>query len=139
MKYRNILLCLMVVPLIPAIAPAEDRTPGKGIKKIDTDGDGVITLAEAEEADAQKLIKHFDTIDGDGNGELTRYELRTHLKKRREAMDRDGNGAISYDEAAHAGAEKIVQHFDKLDINGDGEITRKEMRERKNKSPFVEQ
>lgn len=134
MKYRNLLPCLLAAVLIPAFADAKPKKPGKGFAKLDANGDEVITLDEAEAAGAEKFIEYFDQIDADGSGEVTKEELREHHKQRhaerkarREAMDVDGNGAISYDEAVDAGAEKLVEHFEKLDRDGNGEITREEM------------
>lgn len=137
MKYKNILLCLLAASLLPSLALAKK---GKGPKhdkafgKIDSNGDEIITLEEAESAGADKFVEHFNEIDADGSGEITKDELRVHHKQRmeerrakREAMDADSNGSISLDEATNAGADKLVENFDKIDANGDGEIDCEEM------------
>ena len=139
MKYKNRLLCLLAAITLPALAQARPHENGgergKGFDKLDTNGDQVITLEEAESAGAKRLVEHFAEIDADGSGEVTKEELRAHHEQRREehrakleAMDTDGNGAISLEEATAAGAEKLVEHFDRIDRNGDGELDRHEMR-----------
>lgn len=139
MKYKNRLLCLLAALIVPTLAVAKSDKggkKGKGFGKLDSNGDEVITLAEAEAAGAERFIENFSEIDADGSGEVTKDELRAHFQQRMSErktklkdMDADGNGAISYDEAANAGAEKLVEHFEKIDANGDGEITRDEMKE----------
>ncbi|PXA03347.1 hypothetical protein DDZ13_12490 [Coraliomargarita sinensis] len=138
MKYRKMILCLLTGSLLPFVAtakPDKAAKPGKGFGKLDSNGDQVITLDEAEAAGAKKFVESFARIDADNSGEVTKEELRQHHKQRmeerrakRKAMDEDGNGAISYDEASKAGAEKLVEHFDTIDSNNDGEIDRKEMK-----------
>lgn len=44
------------------------------------------------------------------------------------AADTDGDGALSLQEAQSAGLSRIVEHFDRLDTNKDGKITRDEIR-----------
>ena len=46
------------------------------IQAADSDGNGAISLTEANEAGLDKLIEHFDKIDTDGNGEVTKRELK---------------------------------------------------------------
>lgn len=111
------------------------RNPAQIIERLDADGNGTVSAAEAK----GPLAKRFDQVDADGDGEITTQELaqsqearngkvREGAQKLKDA-DTDGNGAISIDEAAEAGLERIVEHFDKIDNNGDGEISKEEMRE----------
>lgn len=139
MKIRNILLCLLAALILPSLALAKDdkgEKKGKGPGKLDTNGDQVITLEEAQAGGAEKLVENFSKIDADGNGELTRDELRNHAKKRMEERrekgqkaDTDGNGAISKAEAEAAGMKRLLEKFDEIDANGDGEVSREEMRD----------
>ena len=50
------------------------------------------------------------------------------MRERIKAADADGNGAISNNEANEAGLDKLIEHFDKIDSDGDGEITKKELK-----------
>lgn len=132
MKNKSTLPYLLAV-LLPCLALAAPDN-GKGPKSIDSNEDGVITRAEAENAGAKRLLKGFAEIDADGNGELTRTELKAHKQKRMQARgdkareaDTDGNGSLSSDEAATAGMQRLVDNFEKIDADGDGEVTREEM------------
>jgi Ca2+-binding EF-hand superfamily protein len=44
------------------------------------------------------------------------------------AADKDGDGALTREEAANAGMRRIVENFDRLDANRDGKVTREEVR-----------
>ncbi|WP_225984574.1 EF-hand domain-containing protein [Noviherbaspirillum aerium] len=44
------------------------------------------------------------------------------------AADKDGDGALSRAEAENANMDRVVTHFDKLDLNGDGKLTAEEVR-----------
>ena len=50
------------------------------------------------------------------------------MRERIKAADADANGTISNNEANQAGLDKLVEHFDKIDSDGDGEITKQELR-----------
>jgi len=141
MKYQKLLLGLLAAALLPSLALAKPSgaTPGKkgqAFSKLDSNGDQIVTLQEAEAAGAKRLIENFNAVDSDGSGGLTQTEMRDRAKQqmqerqaRRAAMDADGNGLISKDEAANAGAKKLVEHFDTVDGNGDGELGQTEMKE----------
>ena len=102
--------------------------------RLDANASGGISVDEAE----GPLEGHFDQIDTDGNGEITGYELKASRAKRFErgikmrerikASDADGNGTISSNEANEAGLDKLIEHFDKIDSDGDGEITKQELK-----------
>jgi Ca2+-binding EF-hand superfamily protein len=47
----------------------------------DTNRDGMLSAAEAE-AKCSRLSRHFDAIDNDGNGQITRAELQAHHEAR---------------------------------------------------------
>ena len=102
--------------------------------RLDADASGGISVDEAE----GPLEGHFDQIDADGSGEITGAELKASRAKRFErgmemrdrikTADADGNGAISNNEANEAGLDKLIEHFDKIDSDGDGEITKQELK-----------
>ncbi|MGB6056563.1 MAG: EF-hand domain-containing protein, partial [Burkholderiaceae bacterium] len=113
------------------------------LKAADTDGDGAISKAEAQAAGLDGLVKNFDQIDTNHDGKIDRNEMRAQAKARHHAMrakmaakfdarfkaaDTDGDGALSKAEAQAAGMQKIVAHFDQLDANHDGKLTREELR-----------
>jgi Ca2+-binding EF-hand superfamily protein len=62
-------------------------------------------------------------------GEASRPQY--HLSKFDEqfrAADKDGDGALTRQEAENAGLRRIVENFDRIDVNKDGKATRAEMR-----------
>ena len=102
--------------------------------RLDANASGGISVDEAE----GPLEGHFDQIDTDRNGEITSTELKASRAKRFErgiemrerikAADVDGNGTISNNEANEAGLDKLIENFDKIDSDGDGEITKQELK-----------
>ena len=110
------------------------------LKQADTDGNGMISR---EEAKALPMIsKHFDDIDTNKDNQLSPDELRAfhqkmraeHEGKRAERMaehwkklDTDGDGKVSLAEAK-ANAPRLAEHFSAIDTNGDGFITPEEMK-----------
>lgn len=147
MNAQSLLLYTLFAAIFPLVihakpdgAQRDDGNPRQppSIKQIfarlDADASGGISVDEAE----GPLEAHFDQIDADGSGEITGAELKTSRAKRSErgikmrerikVADADGNGAISSNEANDAGLDKIIQHFDKIDSNGDDEITKQELK-----------
>jgi hypothetical protein len=56
-------------------------------KHADTDGDGMISRAEAEK-NAPRLAKRFDQIDANKDGKLTQDELRAYRETKRNPKDK---------------------------------------------------
>jgi hypothetical protein len=74
----------VVTPTAPAAAPT-NRAAGAydaTFKRIDADGDGFISKAELENADA-KLGPDFQKYDTDGDGKLSAVEFETMMKAMR--------------------------------------------------------
>ena len=108
-------------------------TPDQIIERLDSDGSGAITEDEAKGF----MAKYFEKIDANSDGEISEEELLDMRENRGQkpkqvredikAADIDQNGAISIDEAEDAGLEKMVENFDRIDADGDGEISKEEM------------
>lgn len=54
-------------------------------------------------------------------------EQRQAIEQRWQDADRDGDGAIDRAEA-EAGLPRVYKNFDRLDSNGDGKLTREELK-----------
>jgi Ca2+-binding EF-hand superfamily protein len=108
-------------------------------KQADANGDGVLTKAEADASTMPGLGKHFDNLDANKDGKLTSEEMQSAHRRGRgphgghagkmgeriKAADKDGDGALSKVEAADL--PRLEKHFDRLDANKDGKLTRDEM------------
>jgi len=69
--------------------PIPERKPPRYLAKFDeqfkaadTDGDGALTKAEAERANLGRIVNHFDQIDTNKDGKVTREEIREILRAR---------------------------------------------------------
>ncbi len=101
--------------------------------KLDTNGDGVISLKEFNAYNA----KHFRELDTNKDGKLTLEELQgghsqgmghgdatTHLDQRFNAADTNHDGGLDRDEAKNM--PMLSQYFGEVDANKDGKVTRQE-------------
>jgi Ca2+-binding EF-hand superfamily protein len=110
--------------LIAAGAVAKD---GDRFKRLDVNGDGVISMADLL-AVSDRRVK---LMDGNGDGVITRAELMAYLQqratrrtaKRFARLDRNGDGKISRAEAGEAGWQRIARS----DADGDKAVTRREL------------
>lgn len=123
-------LALSLAALLIALstqAKDRDRKPPRAksplIEALDANKDGSISTEEITNAAAA-----LQTLDQDGDGALSRDELRPqHRSPERMAerlMERDanGDGVISGDEIP----QFLRQRLDHIDANGDGNIDREE-------------
>lgn len=135
--YRALFTALALAAALPAHALTGPQ-PESLLAQWDADGDGRVTLPEAE---AHRGTV-FDTLDTDGDGDLTVAEieaLRERFPDRRgdgqprrdidldrvlSAMDADGDGRLSRAEYVAA----TPRWFDRRDRNGDGALTEDEVR-----------
>ena len=89
-------------------APEAGHGPMARLKAADTNGDGLISKAEAD-ASLPRLAKHFDQIDTNHDGQISPEELKAAHQNMKNAMfdkmDANHDGVISRDEfnAFHAG------------------------------------
>ena len=65
-------------PAAPAASTQSARTPGKGLKALDTNNDKMISRDEAK--GRPQLTKNFDAIDTNKDGQLSREELKAYRK-----------------------------------------------------------
>jgi Ca2+-binding EF-hand superfamily protein len=83
------------------------------------------------------VLRHFDAIDADGNGQLSRAEVtawtervreqaRARLVQQFQAADVNGDGQLSREEA-RAGTPRLYEHFEFVDANGDGLVSLAEL------------
>ena len=106
---------------------------GMMFKKLDTNGDGVISKAEFNAFNA----RHFKKLDTNNDGKLTPEELQgghkqemghgdgtTHLDQRFNAADANHDGGLDREEASNM--PMLSQYFDEVDANKDGKVTRQE-------------
>jgi Ca2+-binding EF-hand superfamily protein len=120
------------------------------LERMDADDNGMISKEEAQ----GPMAKRFDQIDLNSDGQLSPKELMSLQKrgnkseqagakgregpqgrepggepgKKLKEADTDENGSLSKEEVTAAGLDKIIEHFDQIDSNSDGELDRDEMR-----------
>lgn len=75
----------------------------------------------------------FATLDQNGDGSLSREELANAGAARFAAVDTDGDGALSAEELAAAGSERMAKRaermIERLDSNDDGMLQQAELEE----------
>jgi Ca2+-binding EF-hand superfamily protein len=83
------------------------------------------------------LLRHFDAIDADRNGQLSRAEITAWAEQAREqarlqllaqfkAADVNSDGQLSREEA-RLGTPRLYEHFEFVDANGDGQVSLAEL------------
>jgi Ca2+-binding EF-hand superfamily protein len=98
------LAMLTALGLTSAAAIAVAAPHGDGMERLkaaDTNGDGLISKAEAQAA-LPRLYKHFDEVDTNHDGQISKDELRAAHQAMRgkmfDKMDANHDGVISRDE-----------------------------------------
>jgi Ca2+-binding EF-hand superfamily protein len=113
------------------------RSMGSGLlESYDTNDDGKLTQAEIDAARQANLA----TFDSDANGALSLPEyqalwadtMRRAMVRQFQAHDADGDGSVTVEEFTVRFADVV----EVLDRNGDGELTRDELRRRGHRGPF---
>jgi hypothetical protein len=144
-RHSFLLAGTVVLALVAASgALAADGPPGQGRgehwAKVDTDGDGAISKAEAE-AGAPRIARDFANLDADEDGRITREEMHAQMQARHAATreerraraeeryrsaDTNGDGALDLAEAQQ-GMPRMAEHFAEIDADADGLVTREEL------------
>src|SRR5438445_13859367 len=75
-------------------------------------------------AHGSKGLAHFDR---DGNGVVTRDEMRTTEIERFDKTDANHDGRLTPDEIQAAHRERAAKHFAEKDTNKDGKLSRAEV------------
>ena len=140
---------LALIPAIALLALSASAEAGRGhggkkmLERLDSDGDGLVSLAEFQQKESR-----FMAMDADEDGGVSREEMQAHIAAKSEeraarkakrraakaarmeekfgAADADGNGLVTAEEA-HLAA------FNRLDANGDGHIDADELKSRRGK------
>lgn len=96
MQWKKPSFAVMAACLIGAAGAAQGAMHGdKGHKgasfdKIDTNGDGVVSLEEAREAGGSGLAKKFQKYDANGDEEIDQGEFARFEKERAQEMKKEG-------------------------------------------------
>ena len=73
----------------------------------------------------------FEQLDADGDGRVTRAEMESAIDEHLAGADSDKSGSLSLDEFEGLWLskmrERMVDDFQRLDNDGDGQVTREEM------------
>jgi hypothetical protein len=135
---RWIALFAPLLITVTATAQAGDWKSGDKSARgpIDANNDGIVTREEAKAH--PRLSADFDAADSNKDGQLDAAELNAHRERmkgemRAEAEERwkvadiDGDGSLSLAEA-QASMPRLAEHFDKVDADRNGLVSRDEMR-----------
>jgi Ca2+-binding EF-hand superfamily protein len=118
---------------VPAAAAAPVQSGPMGLAGSGMGGMGGMGAGQGPAAGEPFVLRHFDEIDADHNGQLSRTEIETwaaqmraqfqaQVQERFKAADTNSDGLLSRDEA-RLGAPRLYLHFEFVDANGDGQVS----------------
>lgn len=104
-------------------------------EKLDTDGNGQITLEEMQNRGKDR----FSEMDTNQDGKISQAEMEAHAQKRSadraaemiERFDKDGDGMLSMDEMP--GSDRGERMFERVDQDSSGGISEEEFDEVRNR------
>ncbi|MDK1021750.1 MAG: hypothetical protein QGD90_08970 [Candidatus Hydrogenedentes bacterium] len=146
----GLLACLQApaqqTPATPEPSPQAQRPerrpgpPGAAIGRADANQDGKVSFEELRALRPRMTGEQFSNIDTDGDGFLTPADrprpqrqrdgqdrIRRRMLTKLLASDRDGDGAVTYEELTKAKPGFPEQNFIRLDTNRDGKLTLQEL------------
>jgi len=130
---KKIHFVVAIAAFLPAIVLAAGPQDGGALfKRWDANGDGSVTRDEAQAKGSEKAAQSFDRLDTNKDGVLTKVELaelkegaREGMVERLKAADVNGDGSLSRDEVKDM--PRLSKGFDRLDANKDGLISPEEL------------
>ena len=145
MKYKKILTAFTIFSIIgsTSFTLANELTGKKPLHRfqfseVDSNRDNLISRKE--------MIAHtqtrFQDVDINGDGALSLDELIVHNTKKVsdrankmiKKMDKDSNGLIDFDELKSATMDRFRNIFNKLDMDNDSYLNKKEFSKLKNRN-----
>lgn len=129
MKVRHVGALVASMALLTSAAALAGGNPDR--PRLDTNGDGSVDLAEIQAARPGFTVEKFKAADGNGDGLLSRDELRAEHGKARQQrnLDTDGDGSFSFEEMQKAHPDLTRDQYAAFDGDKDGKLTRTELQQ----------
>lgn len=135
------ILAAMALGVRAEDAPKAPPHGGEGqrpqMPKLDADGDGKVTKDEFAAGAAQRAKFFFEHMDENKDGKVTAEEFKAAEERMKERaggnapkdapdfakLDKNGDGAITQDEAAEGAKARSEKRFAEMDKNSDGVLS----------------